>query len=65
MVYLLKVPYTLKFKLLKMHSFKIFRLLMSSRTSRRTFISHLKIYRRALLKSYRLLKKSRKTQPNR
>jgi hypothetical protein len=30
-----------------------------------TLITHLKKYRRILLKSYRSLKKNRKTQPNR
>jgi hypothetical protein len=32
--------------------------------SRRTLITHLKKYRRTLLKSYKSLKKNRKTQPN-
>jgi hypothetical protein len=32
---------------------------------RRTLITHLKKYRRTLLKSYKSLKKNRKTQPNR
>jgi hypothetical protein len=39
--------------------------LMMMRTSRRTLITHLKKHRRILLKSYKSLKKNRKTQPNR
>ena len=40
-------------------------LMMMIEDIKKDFISHLKNYRRALLKSYRPLKKSRKTQPNR
>jgi hypothetical protein len=37
----------------------------SRRTSGRNLITHLKKYRRTLLKNYKSLKKNRKTQPNR
>jgi hypothetical protein len=40
-------------------------LMMMVDTSRRTLITHLKKYRRTLLRSYKSLKKNRKTHPNR
>jgi hypothetical protein len=40
-------------------------LMVMVEASRRTLITHLKKYRRKLLKSYKSLKKNRKTQPNR
>jgi hypothetical protein len=40
-------------------------LMMMIEDIKRTLITHLKKYRRTLLKSYKSLKKNRKTQPNR
>ena len=39
-------------------------LMMMIEDIKRTLITHLKKYRRTLLKSYKSLKKNRKTQPN-